>query len=163
MTTPYLTPDIWRDEGYAIALPDGRCMAYADPLSELAKTGRGSGEPWTCGYGCTGPDVHQGTVWTPDEAKQRSRLKIAGAMAELDRALPWWRTLNNPREDVLVNMAYQMGLHRLLGFKKALAAMLAGDFEEAAREMLDSAWARQTPRRARRLAEQMRTGNRAWA
>jgi lysozyme len=39
-----------------------------------------------------------------------------------------------------------------------LEALRTGDYADAADEMLDSAWARQTPARAQRLAQQMRTG-----
>ena len=62
------------------------------------------------------------------------------------------------RDDVLVNMCFNLGINRLLKFKKMIAAYKAGDYELAAKEMLDSKWARQVPNRAKELAEQMRTG-----
>jgi len=52
----------------------------------------------------------------------------------------------------LLNMAYQLGVSGLLNFSKMLTALQAGDREEAAREALDSLWAKQTPNRARRVA-----------
>ena len=55
-------------------------------------------------------------------------------------------------------MAFNLGVRGLLGFKKALAAVKAGDFEKAAEEMLDSKWRRDVKCRAYELAEQMRTG-----
>ena len=55
-------------------------------------------------------------------------------------------------------MAFNLGLPRLRGFKLALAAMEAGDYEESARQMLDSLWSRQLPERSAILAEMMRTG-----
>ncbi len=82
---------------------------------------------------------------------------LADAMAFLDRKLPWWRTLSDARRRVLVNMAFNMD-GRLLGFVKALAAMKAGDFEEAARQMESSLWAKQVGNRAVRLCEMMRNG-----
>lgn len=63
-----------------------------------------------------------------------------------------------PREDVLVSMAYQMGVAGLAGFKNTLAMIARGDFEGAANGMLNSKWAKQTPARAKRHAEVMRTG-----
>lgn len=70
-------------------------------------------------------------------------------------------TVDPIRYDVLVNMCYNMGITRLLGFKKFIAAYKAGDWDTAAKEMLDSPWAKvQVGPRATRLAEQMRTG--AW-
>lgn len=53
---------------------------------------------------------------------------------------------------VLTQMVFQMGKKRVLGFKKALAAMGAGDYKTAAKEMRDSSWYRQTPKRCERLA-----------
>lgn len=62
------------------------------------------------------------------------------------------------RFDVLVNMCYNMGIKRLLGFTKFIAAYKAGNWAAAATEMLASTWAKQVGPRATRLAEQMRTG-----
>lgn len=68
--------------------------------------------------------------------------------------------VNQVRQEVLLEMIFNMGLPRLLGFKKMLAAVEAGDFETAAKEMLNSLWAKQVGKRADRLAELMRTGER---
>lgn len=81
---------------------------------------------------------------------------IADVVADLDRALPW---LWEQPEDVQValgDMCFQMGISRLLKFRKMLAALERGDREEAAREALESAWARQTPARAARVAALIR-------
>lgn len=56
---------------------------------------------------------------------------------------------------VLVDMAFNLG-SRLSGFRKMFECLHNGDFEGAAREMLDSLWARQVGARAMRLAEMMR-------
>lgn len=88
------------------------------------------------------------------------------AIAQLDLALPWWRNLSEKRQRVLVNMCFNMGIgddkDGLLSFHKALAAMKAGDFKTAAKEMLDSEWAQPAPvgvgDRARRLADWMEEG-----
>lgn len=53
---------------------------------------------------------------------------------------------------VLWQMTFQMGKSRVLGFKKALTAMGAGDYKEAARQMRDSSWYRQTTSRAEKMA-----------
>ncbi|ELY2669069.1 glycoside hydrolase family protein [Cronobacter sakazakii] len=65
---------------------------------------------------------------------------------------------NPAREDVLYSMAYQMGIAGLAGFKNTLAMIANGDFNGAASGMLNSKWAKQTPNRARRHADVMRTG-----
>ena len=64
-----------------------------------------------------------------------------------------------PRQDVLINMAFQMGINGLLKFKKMLRALDDRNYSLAAKEMLDSLWAKQTPERAKRLARQMRVGD----
>ena len=76
----------------------------------------------------------------------------------LDRNLPWWRQMNDARQNVLANMCF-MGIGTLLGFVNTLAAMKEGRYEDAAKGMLASKWATQVGNRAKRLAEVMRTGN----
>lgn len=67
-------------------------------------------------------------------------------------------SMSEPRQRALVNMCFQMGETKLRGFKRMIAAILKGDWEQAKIECLDSRYARQTPRRARRVAEVLRTG-----
>lgn len=78
--------------------------------------------------------------------------------AEVYAALPWAKKLDEARQGVLLNMAFQMGTNGLLGFKNTLAMIQSGKYDQAADGMLQSLWARQTPARAARLAAQMRTG-----
>ena len=146
MTTQFLTDDLKSDEGCKLE-------AYPDPLS--------GAEPWTIGYGQTGRDICKGVVWTQEQADVALADAINTAEGELDQHAPWWRSMNDARQDVMVNMCFNMGWPRLSGFHKFLAAAEAGDYETAAEEMADSAWARQLPSRSTRLATQMRKGIRA--
>ena len=73
--------------------------------------------------------------------------------------VPQFDKLGDVRQEVLVNMAFNMGGPRLAGFKKMLAAVSAYDYQEAADQMEDSAWYRQVGARAERLVKSMRTGN----
>jgi len=68
-----------------------------------------------------------------------------------------WEKLSAPRQEVLVNMAFNLGAGGLAKFKRMRQAIIAGDYEKAAREMLDSNWARQVGSRATELAQIMRT------
>ena len=80
---------------------------------------------------------------------------------ELDGRLGFdWRKMEEPRQAVLLNMAFNMGVSGLLAFKRALGAMRIGDYPRAGTEMLDSKWARQVKGRAAELARQMCLG--AW-
>lgn len=70
-----------------------------------------------------------------------------------------WHALNETRRDVLLSMAYQMGLEGLAEFKKMRAAIDRGDFAEAAKEGLDSKWAKvDSPARAKRHMLQLERG-----
>jgi len=51
-----------------------------------------------------------------------------------------------------------MGVRGVMTFKRMLRALVRCDYEEAAREMLDSRWAQQVGERARELAEIMKEG-----
>jgi len=57
----------------------------------------------------------------------------------------------------LTEMAYQMGGGSLNKFKKMKKALEARDYEKAAKEALDSAWATQTAKRAKTVANQLRS------
>ena len=87
---------------------------------------------------------------------------IADKAGDLDKSLPWWRDLNDARQAVLLGMAFQMGINGLLGFKNTLAMVKSGNYAGAANRMLNSLWAKQTPARAKRMSEQMRTGEWQW-
>lgn len=83
---------------------------------------------------------------------------IAEAIQTARKLFPSFDRLSDVRKAVLVNMSFQMGETRLSGFKGVRAAVEAQAWPQAAAEMLDSQWAQQTPKRATRLAEQMRNG-----
>ena len=95
---------------------------------------------------------------TPAEAMALLRNDINVVTVALDARLPWWRTLDEARQHVIINMAFNMGIATLLTFKNTLALIQAGKFEDAAAAMLQSKWARQVGPRARRLAAQMKEG-----
>lgn len=143
MTTPYLLDDIKGDEGF-------RLHAYPDPLTHA--------EPWTIGYGHTGADVGPNTVWTQAQADAALAADVAHVIRQLDAQAPWWRNLNDARQDVLVNMAFNMGVPGLLKFHHAIADMQQGQFGSAGNDLLDSEWAHQVHGRATRLASQMASG-----
>lgn len=93
----------------------------------------------------------------PDEAHYMLEHDVAARIGALNHALPWFPRLDPVRQRILIDMA-MMGVEKLLGFHRMLAALRIGDYDEAANEMLDSKWARQVGARAQRLARWMRTG-----
>jgi hypothetical protein len=84
---------------------------------------------------------------------------IDKALAQLRSRLLCFDRLNDVRQNVLIEMSFQMGVDGLLGFHDMLDAITAQDWAAAAREGLDSKWARiDSPDRARELMEMLRTG-----
>ena len=91
------------------------------------------------------------------EAMFMLEADIASVCSDLDRVFPWWREMSENRQLVIADMCFNLGINRLQGFKKALAAMKEGRYADAATEMLDSTWAKQVGRRSDTLAEMMRS------
>ena len=135
-----LTAQLRRDEGT-------KATAYKDHLGFL-----------TIGVGRLIDSRKPGAGLRPDEIDYLLRNDIEDRVQALTKALPWFDRLDEARRGVLINMAFQLGTAGLLGFKSTLALVAAGKYAEAAEQMLKSKWATQTPARAKRLAEQMQTG-----
>ena len=79
---------------------------------------------------------------------------------ELFAALPWAKTLDEVRQTVLIDMAFNLGVSGLLTFKNTLRAVQERRWGDAADGMLASKWAKQVGKRADRLAQMMKSG--AW-
>ncbi len=107
----------------------------------------------TIGYG---HNLEQGI--TREMAEFILRQDIDAAVRMVQNTFPWWQNLNEARQYVLVDMCFNIGICRLCGFKKMLAACKKGDYATCSREMLNSRWAVQVGRRASELAEIMQTG-----
>lgn len=93
-----------------------------------------------------------------DEIDYLLQNDISEFMSGVQNTWSWWDSLDDVRQRVVVDMAFNMGLGGLSKFKKTLGHMEAGEYEEAASEMLNSRWAKQVGRRANTLSEMMRTG-----
>lgn len=90
--------------------------------------------------------------WLDEDAEHAARQVLS--------CLTWAWKLDPIRLAVLINMAFNMGLGKLCEFKQTLELVRKREYDAAATEMLDSLWAKQVGERAKRLAEQMKTG--AW-
>ena len=78
-------------------------------------------------------------------------------VAEKAQTYGFWNKLDSARQMVIMGMIFNMG-NRFDQFKKMIAALEVGDYEEASVQMLDSRWAKIVKGRAVELSEQMRTG-----
>ena len=91
--------------------------------------------------------------------------RLDAARTDVATYLPWTDILDPVRRDVFVAMAFNMGIGKasnktgLLGFSRMLTYAKAGDWINAAQELVDSKFGRGVTRsRAARLAKQLITG-----
>jgi lysozyme len=133
-----LLDQIKRHEGLRLA-------AYKDHLGYL-----------TIGYGRLIDEARNGGI-SEAEAEHLLHNDLAACERDLE-SIPGYRDLDDVRQAALINMRFQLGGGGIRAFKKMWAALNVGDYGTAALEALDSRWAKQTPRRAAEVAEQLRTG-----
>jgi lysozyme len=114
------------------------------------------------GHNCVAKPVEgvekPGDTITPEQRDQLLSDDIDEAAAELTEHLPWWTDLDDARQNVLLDMAFNCGIHTLLQFKNTLAAVKAGSYMLAASGMKNSQWASQVKGRAVFLENAMVTG-----
>lgn len=70
-----------------------------------------------------------------------------------------YQGLDPVRQSAIQNMCFQLGVLGVSKFKKMFAALARQDYQTAYKEGLDSTWFKQTPNRARRVMETLRTGS----
>ena len=106
----------------------------------------------TIGYGFAVKDL----VLEKDIAELILMRKLHTLLQRVMVAFPWFENMPPEVKDVVVNMCYQLGLSGFSKFKKTIYLLETEQFEDASVEMLDSLWAKQTPRRAKELSERVR-------
>lgn len=90
------------------------------------------------------------------EAEAMLKLDLQERWEELLQRLPFVFQLPPLAKEILLDMCYNLGIGRLLKFKRFLAALQRNDYINAAIEMLDSRWAKQVKRRAYQQATEIR-------
>lgn len=103
-------------------------------------------------------DLPVGTAISDDRIDALFKQDVEIAIEDCKYIFLSWDQQNDEVKKILCNMAFQMGQNRLSKFKKMIAALEAWppDYDEAANQMYDSRWRRQTPNRANRLIARMR-------
>ncbi len=112
----------------------------------------------TWGAGHLDPHSPIGEFHTNEQIGLQLDTDIATARNALLSNLPWVANLDQVRRDALTDMAFQMGVGKLVGFHKMLADVQAGDWSSASAEGLNSVWALQTPNRAKAVMRRLATG-----
>jgi lysozyme len=130
-----LLDDIKQDEGL-------RLLPYKDTVGKL-----------TIGYG-----LNLDAGISEIEANWLLQNRVSDIKRNLYSSFNWYRAMDEARQDVIVNMVYNLGLAGVLRFKKLIGSLETQDYDRAAHEMLDSKWASQVGKRAERLAEEMMKG-----
>ena len=114
-------------EGYHKRLPDGGCKAYPDP-------GTGA-KPWTIGWGCTGPDINEDTIWTRQQAEERLQAEVLHFANGVLKLSPSLSSEPPRRLAAIISFAFNCGLgsYRISTLKKRVDAK---DWQEAQQEIL---------------------------
>lgn len=140
--------DIERLKKQVIANEGVRKTAYKDTLNN-----------WTIGVGHL--------IKLPDEEylldKELTDLEVDQIfVTDLNQAIDDARkfidadSIPDEAFEVVVDMAFNLGLPKLMAFQNFQQALRDKDFVKASYEMLDSLWAKQLPNRSKRLAKIMR-------
>lgn len=93
-------------------------------------------------------------VWLAEKVKE-----TLADMDEYENIRAAMAACNEPRQAILISMAYQMGAKGLSNFTNTLKSIAAQNWHAAQSGMLASKWQRDTPNRAQRHAIQMLSGS----
>ena len=103
----------------------------------------------TIGYGFAIKDL----VLDEDISEMILRRKLDSLIDRANKRFKFLKDLPIKAQDVIYEMCYQMGISGVSKFKKTLLYLENHEFKMAAKEMLDSRGARQTPNRAKKLSD----------
>ena len=91
-------------------------------------------------------------------AEKILNLKVAKLQKRVFQCLPWLKSRPQGVQETLVEMAYQLGLAGLMGFRHTLSCIEAGDYAQAARNLRTSLLYRQTPKRVEDYIKGLKNG-----
>jgi len=136
-----MVEDFKRHEGRVYK--DGYHKPYKDSVGKL-----------TIGYGRNISD----RGLSEDEALYLLHNDIQDTIKELKQKYYWFDSLDDVRREVIINMAFNMGVPTFAQFRNTIGYIEEGHYDLAARNMLKSKWARQVGIRAQELAREMESG-----
>ena len=142
----FLVNDLKRDEGFKPLYDDATGQPIIPGYTLV-------GHP-TAGFGFA-LDVAPLTI---AESLPVLTSRAASVDYSLQTALPWARTLSEPRQRALTNMAYNLGVSGLLKFVTFLEYMKAYEFDKAADDLEGTLWFKQVGSRGVRLSDMIRKG-----
>lgn len=144
-----LDPDLFKVMSEHLEREEGRVAhAYQDHLGF-----------WTIGVGRL-IDKRKGGRLSDDEIDYLLANDIRRFIAAMESWPSWQAVKDNPaRATAMLSMCFQMGPAGLAGFKNSLALIAQKKWREAATNLLQSKWARQTPARAMRVTRMIERGD----
>ena len=137
MSSSFLKPDLVRDEGE-------RHVCYRDT----------KGYP-TWGIGHKDLLAHVGQIFSSAQIDAAFNQDVATAEGGISHALPWFKDLSSLRQDCLVNMAFNLGVHGLLEFDTFLGFMQRKKYAQATLDLRGTPWFHQVGDRANRICQQI--------
>lgn len=126
-----------------------------DLIEDIKENEGFNGSPYfdTLGF----PTIGYGTKLplSQDEAKLILVSRLGAKLYELRRVQSLFATLPQDKQNIIAEMSYQMGVSGVMNFKNMWFALQKKDYVTASVEMLNSKWAKQTPKRAKELSALM--------
>jgi len=99
---------------------------------------------------------------TQNESRYLLQNDIGRVRAELDEALPWWRSMDEIRQQVLIDLGFNLGVltppetAKLLKFHETLELYRTGKYAAVADRLMTLPWHKQVGRRALALEAMLR-------
>ena len=84
-------------------------------------------------------------------------LKLEKLKEEVYREFPWIKNRQKIVQDALIEMAYQLGITKMKGFSQTLRYIEVNDLGSAVRNLRNSRWAQQTPRRVENIIRSLQS------
>lgn len=97
-------------------------------------------------------------VITENGAKYLLKNDIIKAHKNCKKFIECYKELDDERQYALLDMCFNLGIIGLLKFRKMLYAMSIGDYKGAAKECLNSKYAKEVGKRAIRIAKTIEKG-----
>lgn len=97
-----------------------------------------------------------GTSVSADRVAEAFEQDVQTVLSDCSKLYSDFYDLPEEAQQIIANMMFNLGYTRLSKFKGMKAGVDSQDWNRAADEMIDSAWYRQVPNRAKRLVDRMR-------
>lgn len=94
----------------------------------------------------------------PSHSERLLDMDISIALSACRRLFPEFGSFEENRQIALVDWVFQLGEGTARKFVKTIAAINARQWEDAAKEMIRSEWAKQTPKRAQEISDMIEEG-----